>query len=189
MITQQPTLHIIDLDHNQFQVTFGLEMIPGEAVQTVSVPNLVGFNGDVYVIDFNKVNTPARGNFPAIRSIQFVLETTQEAAGEVQVGNVYLVNPQTAQVLAILAPTPGPGFSSLVFANVPLFTKSNQAIIVMRAPSVNCIASLSATCYTFDCSSFFTSMIPAPTLYNNGSPAIPELVTIAGPDPLPVTVV
>jgi hypothetical protein len=197
MVTQEPTLHIIDTTHNQFQIVFGVQMIPGEAILDVTVPNLRGMNADVYSIDFLKVNTPARGNFPSIRCIEFVLETTQESAGEVQVGNIYLVNPQSAQVLALLAPTPGPGFSSLVFGCVPFFAKSNQSIQLMRAPSINCIATLSATAYTYDLSSFLTSMIPAPTLYNNGSPAIPldVLITntvpldvnIASPIPLPTT--
>jgi hypothetical protein len=207
-ITQEPTLFTIDLQHNQFEIVFGLEMVPGEAPLDTSVPNLVGFVGDVYNVDFLKVNTPARGNFPAVRCIQFAMETTQVAAGEVQVGNVYIVNPQTAQVLAVLAATPGPGFSSLVMGNLPFFAKSNQAVHIIRAPSVNCIATLSATAFTFDCSSFLTAMVPAPTLYSNGGGPggginvnvtngtlavavqnTPLDVNVASPDPLPVTVI
>lgn len=171
MLTQQPTLQTIDLQHNQFEIVFGVEMIPGEALLDTTVPNLGGFVGDVYDVDLLKVNTPARGNFPNVRCLQFVLQTTQIAAGEVQVGNIYLVNAQTAQVIALLAPTPGPGFSSLVMGNLPFFCKSNQSIHVMRAPSINCVANISASAFTFDCSSFLTSMIPAPTLYNDGGSA------------------
>lgn len=206
-ILQQPTLQVVDLDHNQFEVQFGVQMLSGDNPQVVNIPNLVGFNGDYYDIDFLKVNTPARGNFPAIRCIQFVLETTQIAAGEVQVGNVYFVNPKTAQVIAILAPTPGPGFSSLVMGNVPFFCKSNQSIGLFRAPSVNCIASLSGTAFTYDCSSFLTAMVPAPTLYNDGggggglnvnitnTPLVVEVentpldVNVTNPNPIDVTVV
>lgn len=163
-ITQEPTLQIIDTEHNQFQIQFGLSMVPGEAPQDVSLPNLSVLEGaDVYVIDFLKVNTPARGNFPAVRCIQFTLQTTATAAGA-DVGAIYLVNPRTSQTLAILAPAPGAGVDvpSIVQGSVSFFTNSNQSILVYRAASTNCIADLNATALTFDSSNFLTLMPVTP---------------------------
>jgi hypothetical protein len=195
-IIQQPTLQVIDQNHQQFQVQFGIEMSIADPQVPFNIPNLFSAVGSAYTVDLTQVNTPARGNFPAIRCLQFVLQTAQIAAGEVAVGNVYIVNARTSQVLAILAPTPGPGFSSLVMGNLPFFAQSTQSILVYRATSVNCVAFLSATAFTFDSSSFLTSMIPAPTLYQDGSGFIPTVqianqpisVDITG-QPIDVTVV
>jgi hypothetical protein len=161
-VTQEPTLTPIDIDHNQFQVQFGLEMQPGESPLDVTVPNLGGLTqADVYRIDFQKVNTPARGNFPAFRCLQFVLETAQQGIGAAGVGTIYIVNPRTSQVLAVLAPNPTIIQPSVVFANVPFFAMSNQSVLIYRAESALCVASLSATAFTFDCPSFFSVMDPA----------------------------
>ena len=163
-ITQEPTLQAIDQQHNQFQIQFGVNMVPGEAPQDVTIPNLGTLLGaDVYVVDFLKVNTPARGNFPAVRCIQFTLQTTATAAGA-DVGAVYLINPRTGQTLAILAPPPGAGVDvpSLVTGCLSFYTNSNQSLLLCRAASVNCEARLNATALTFDSSNFLTLMAPAP---------------------------
>jgi hypothetical protein len=63
---------------------------------------------------------------------------------------------------------------------------------------VNCIAALSASAFTYDCPSFLTPMIPAPTLYNNGTGnglnvnitnTAPLDVVVTNPNPIDVTVV
>jgi hypothetical protein len=175
-ISQQPTLNPIDPDKNQYEIVFGVQMVSGDNPQKLNIPNLGGGTFDVYPFDLTSVKTPARGNFGSIRCVQFVLRTIQIAgATDVTVGNVFLVNIQTQQVLAILAPTPGPGFSSLVMGNLSFFAKSNQTIAVCRDVSVNCTALLSVSAFTFDCSNFLTSMIPAPTLYDNGTTAVPQV--------------
>lgn len=157
-VTQEPTLTPVDTGHNQFQVQFGLEMSPGENTLDVTVPNLGGLTeADVFVIDFQKVNTPARGNFPAFRCLQFVLQTTQQGTGASSAGSVYIVNPRTSQVLAIDPPAPAIDKPSIVFANVPFFAMSNQSVLIYRAKSSLSIANLSATAFTFDAPAFYTS--------------------------------
>lgn len=160
-VIQEPTLQPVDTDHNQFQVQFSIHMVPGENLIPVSIPGIGGAQADVYTVDFQKVNTPARGNFPAFRCLQFILETEQEGSGAAQVGPIYLVNPRTSQILAILAPNPTLTSPSIVFANVPFFAKSNQNILVYRVESALCVANLSATAFTFDCPAFFSVMDPA----------------------------
>jgi hypothetical protein len=154
-VTQEPTLNPIDLDHNQFEVQFGVEMIAGESTIPVSIPNIGQTAADFYTIDFTKVQTPARGNFPAFRCLQFVLETHESGGGAAKVGTVYIVNPRTNQLIAVLAPAPSATSSSVVFACVPFFAKSNQSVLLYREISANSVARLSATAYTFDCSSFY----------------------------------
>lgn len=158
-VTQEPTLQPIDLDHNQFEVQFGVSMVAGENTLPVSIPNIGQMNADSYTIDFTKVQTPARGNFPAFRCLQFVLETKETGASP-GAGTVYIVNPRTSQVIAILAPLPSAKSSSVVFANVSFFAKSNQSVLLYRAASSNTVANLSATAYTFDCPSFYATMNP-----------------------------
>jgi hypothetical protein len=159
-VTQVPTLTPIDIDHNQFQVQFGLEMNPGENPLDVSVPNLGQLSkADVFLIDFQKVNTPARGNFPAFRSLQLVLETSNTTAGASEVGTIYIVNPRTSQVISLLAPQPTATQASIIFANVPFFAMSNQSVIVYRAESKLSIARLSATAFTFNCPAFYNAAI------------------------------
>ena len=157
-VTQEPTLTPVDTGHNQFQVQFGLEMSPGENTLDVSVPNLGGLTqADVFVVDFQKVNTPARGNFPAFRCLQFVLKTEQQGTGASEAGAVYIVNPRTSQVLAILAPPPLLDKPSIVFACVPFFAMSNQSVLIYRAASTLSVANLSATAFTFDAPAFYAS--------------------------------
>ena len=175
-IRQQPTLNVVDLDSNQFEILFGIDMIAGENTQQVNIPNLGGGNFDVYNIDLTSVKSPARGNFNAIRCIQFALRTKQILGSPApDPGCIYIVNIQTQQVIALLAPAPGAGFSSLVMGNVPFFAKATQQIAVYRDfdESVNCEALLSVSAFTFDCSSFLTTMSP---------------FTGAGLDPLPVEI-
>lgn len=159
-VTQEPTLQPIDLEHNQFEVQFGVSMVAGENTIPVSVPNLGQIQADSYTIDFTKVQTPARGNFPAFRCIEFVLETREVSGPGHTTGTVYLVNPRTSQVVAVLAPNPSATSSSVVFACVPFFAKSNQSVLLYRAASAGTVANLSATAYTFDCDSFFAVMNP-----------------------------
>jgi hypothetical protein len=160
-VTQEPTLQPVDTEHNQFQVQFGLQMSPGENPLDVSVPNLGGLTlADVYTIDFQKVNTPARGNFPAFRCFQVVLETVQQGTGATSAGAIYLVNPRTSQLLVLMAPNPTLNSPSLILASVPFFVKSNQSILVYRAKSSLSVASLSVTALTFDCPAFFSVMSP-----------------------------
>jgi hypothetical protein len=158
-ITLEPTLQAIDLDHNQFQIQFSLDMTPGENPLDVAVPGLgVLKQADVYSVDFAKVNTPARGNFPALRVFQIAIQVEAQAAGATTSGAIYLINLRTAQVLAILPPAPTSNGPSITFFNVPFFVRSNQAVAIYRAASVNCIARLSATALTFDAASFFDTM-------------------------------
>jgi hypothetical protein len=157
-VTQEPTLTPVDTGHNQFQVQFGLEMSPGENTLDVTVPNLGGLTeADVFVIDFQKVNTPARGNFPAFRCLQFVLQTSQVGSGASSTGSIYIVNPRTSQVIAIDAPAPTVDKPSIVFACVPFFAMSNQSVLIYRAKSGLTVANLSATAFTFDAPAFYTA--------------------------------
>ena len=134
-------------------------MTPGENPLDVSIPNLGGLTAaSVYTVDFQKVNTPARGNFPAFRCLQIVLQTEQQGTGATSAGAIYLVNPRTSQVLALQAPNPTLTKPSLILANVPFFSTSNQSILVYRAESTLALARLSVTALTFDCPAFFSIM-------------------------------
>jgi hypothetical protein len=159
-ITQEPTLQPIDIQHNQFQVQFGVRMEPGENSLPVTVPNIGQLTADVFTIDFSKVNVPARGNFPDFRSLQFCLQVDQVGTGAASVGAVYIVNPRTSQVIPLLSPMPTLTRPSIIYASIPFFAKSNQSVLLYRAESVLSVASLSATAYTYDTDSYFAIMDP-----------------------------
>jgi hypothetical protein len=136
-------------------------MSPGENPLDVSIPNIGGLTqADVYSVDFQKVNTPARGNFPAFRCFQIVLQTDQQGTGATYAGAVYIVNPRTSQVLALVAPNPTTSGPSLILASVPFFVNSNQSILIYRSKSSLSTANLSVTALTFDCPAFFNVMQP-----------------------------
>ena len=150
-VTQEATLQPVDLGHNQFEVQFGVSMTPGDNPLDVSIPNQVVLSqADGYTVDFSKVNTPARGNFPDLRYFLLTLRMDLINAGAAEVGEVYLLNPRTSQVLVLRAPLPAPQQPTFVLASFPFFVKSNQQILIYRARSINCIASLSGTALTFD---------------------------------------
>ena len=191
-ITQQPTLNTIDAGSNQFEINFGLEMVTGEARQPAVIPNLGPIVGvDVYRMDMSNIFSPARGNFPAVRSLAFTLRTimAQPVGVPSKSGTVFIVNPATNQAVALVEPTPADGFPGIVTGNIPFFFKSTQSLIIYRDVTVvqNCFSFLSVSAFTFDCAAYLTSMTPAPSLFTAGTPAAVQ-VEIVGPLPLEVAI-
>jgi hypothetical protein len=190
-VSQQPTLNTIAPEDQQFEIVFGVEMTSPENRQGIVIPNLGPFIADRYDVSFLNITSPARSNIPAVRSLQFTLRTVmaQPTGVPPQVGNVYIVNAATNQVIALCPPTPGPGFPSVVMGNVPFFIKSNHALIVYRDASElqNVFCFLSVSAFTYDTSSFLEAMTPGPSLFPVGPVAALD-VNIVGPNPLPVLV-
>jgi hypothetical protein len=150
-VTQEATLQPVDLEHNQFQCQFGVSMTPGENPVDVSIPNQGTLaQADTFTVDFSKVNTPARGNFPAFRYFLLTLRLDLINAGAAEVGEVYILNPRTSQLIVMRPRLPAPNQPTFVVASLPFFVKSNQQVLIYRARSINCVAALSGTAITFD---------------------------------------
>lgn len=132
-ITQVPTLSVIDQASNQFLIQFGIFMNEDQATrQSAVVPNLIAGEGVLYSVDLSRLNTPARGNIPAIRSLQVTLDSRQvRTPGPVpNLAPVYIWNPKTNQVVSFIPPptVPTVAYPSIINAVVPFFCAPTQTI-------------------------------------------------------------
>lgn len=177
-ITQQPSLSIIDLAKNQFSISFGVQAIDFENLQTIVVPNIGTQVGSVYAIDFVSINTPARGNIPMIRSLGFSLASVFTGGGpiadEAQAA-LYVWNPVTNQVYSFLpqvSATAAAGFiiPGVINGMVPFYAQPTQTIYVLRASGDGAPTSFVINCafvaLTFEAPAFYensaaTGLIPA----------------------------
>jgi hypothetical protein len=175
-ITQQPTLNNIEPDSGQFEIVFGVQITSPENRQSVTIPNLGPMLADVFTLDMLNIVSPARGNVPSVRSMQFAIRSwmPQTAGAPPQSTAIYFVNTQTNQVIAITEPTPGPQFDGLVMGCVPFFCKSNQSIAIYRAANgiQNCFSFLSVSLFTFDCSAYLAAMTPTPSMFSVTTPFV-----------------
>lgn len=175
-ITQPPSLSVIDLEHRNFLISFGVTAIDFENQQTVVVPNLGSQVGSLYGIDLVSVNTPARGNIPAIRAMGFSLSSIFIGGGPVTdeaQAPLYIWNPQSGQVYSFNVPvsvTAAAGFIIPGVANgmVPFYCSPTQTIYVMRASGVSAPSSFEIRCaivlLTYDAPAFYTVSAATPLI-------------------------
>lgn len=161
-ITQPPTLNIIDRGANQFIIAFGVQADDNDPSMTLTVPNLFAGEGNLYTIDFASINTPGRGNIPAIRSLGFSIANAIAGPAPNVSAPIYVWNPETNQVLAI-CPQAGLGNNpASVMGMVPFYCKPTQKIQIFRdylppfGPS-NSLTVMSFIALTFDAPAYLTS--------------------------------
>ena len=164
-VTQSPTLNVIDQTSGQFMVQFGIFMNEDPTQrQTLVVPNIVDGTGSLYSIDLSKVNTPARGNIPAIRSLAVCFDSREVGTpGPVlNLTPIYIWNPKTNQVVSFFpAPSvPTVAYPSIINAVVPFYCASDQTIQIFRqsgnAP-LDYWVGAAFSAFTFDISSYYSS--------------------------------
>lgn len=164
-ITQPPTLNIINSDAHQFMITFGVQVQDGENSQQIAVPNQTSNLGSVYIIDLSRINTPARGNVPAIRALGFSMNLTPAAGPASFTNTIYLWNQRTKQLYSFLPPLTQATVASYqgnINGVIPFFAEPNENIIITRPDGGATFVGCSFAAYTFDVDSFYAINQPSP---------------------------
>jgi len=164
-ITQPPTLNIINSDAHQFMITFGVGIQDGENSQQLPIPNQTASLGSVYTIDLSRINTPARGNIPAIRCLGFSMNITPAAGPASFTNTVYLWNQRTKQLYSFLPPLTQAtvaAYQGNINGVIPFFCEPNENIIITRADGGATFCDCSFAAFTFDVDSFYAINNPIP---------------------------
>jgi hypothetical protein len=131
MITQEPTLNTIDATSGQYLIQFALTATNGDATAPIVLPGGLGsFSGSSFPVNFQGIRSPTTGNLPNIRTLMLSLTAQQITADPIVPSNIFLVNGETGQTIALYPPALPFGSRGVILGAVPFFMRSTQTLFV-----------------------------------------------------------